>query len=205
MAAASPLAAPIRRKPRVDHDARRAEYVSVAARVLLEKGLHTATMRDIAEAAGAAKVLFYRLFPSREALVEAVFLRVEQAIADAYALPWEGYGSLVRHVLAAARREPEPFLLVFKNVRSAGLDWEERLRTILAQVSMPLFQPGPEAPAGAETRALRASGAMFGLFVDSMITWLEDRDGLTDAERIRWWGRIVKAWREAAREAFRLD
>ena len=205
MAAASPLAAPIRRKPRVDHDARRAEYVSVAARVLLEKGLHTATMRDIAEAAGAAKVLFYRLFPSREALVEAVFLRVEQAIVDAYARPWEGYGSLVRHVLAAARQEPAPFLLVFKNVRSAGLDWEERLRTILAQVSMPLFQPGPEAPAEAETRALRASGAMFGLFVDSMITWLEDRDGLTDEERIRWWGKIVKAWREAAREAFRLD
>src|SRR3990167_10694142 len=101
MAAASPLAAPIRRKPRVDHDARRAEYVSIAARVLLEKGLHTATMRDIAEAAGAAKVLFYRLFPSREALVEAVFLRVEQAIVDAYARPWEGYGSLVRHVLSA--------------------------------------------------------------------------------------------------------
>jgi hypothetical protein len=56
-----------------------------------------------------------------------------------------------------------------------------------------------------EERALRASGAMFGLFVDSMITWLEDLDGLTDEERIRWWGRIVKAWREAAREAFRLD
>lgn len=199
------LAAPIRRKPRVDHDARRAEYVSVAARVLLDKGLHTATMRDIAEAAGAAKVLFYRLFPSREALVEAVFLKVEAAILDAYARPWEGYGSLVRHVLATARQEPAPLLLVFKNCRGGQLDWEERLRTLLARVSLPLFTPGPDAPDGAEERAIRASGAMFGLFVDSMITWLEDRDGLTDEERIRWWGKIVKAWREAAREAFRLD
>ncbi|MBP7704310.1 MAG: TetR/AcrR family transcriptional regulator [Caulobacter sp.] len=205
MVDAPPLASPARRKPRVDRDARRAEYVSVAARVLLEKGLHTATMRDIAEAAGAAKVLFYRLFPSREALVEAVFQRVEDEFREAYAKPWEGYGSLVRHVLIAARREPEPFLLVFKNVRSAGLDWEERLRVILAQVSLPLFKPAEGAPPGADIRALRASAGMFGLFVDSMITWLEDSDGLSDEERIRWWGHIVKAWREAAREAFRLD
>lgn len=202
---ASPPPAPVRRKPRVDHEARRAEYVSVAARVLLDKGLHTATMRDIADAAGAAKVLFYRLFPSREALVEAVFARVEGEIRDAYARPWEGYGSLVKHVLAAARQEPAPFLLVLKNVRSAGLDWEDRLRLIMAQVSLPLFKPADTASDGAEVRAMRASAGMFGLFVDSMITWIEDRDGLTDEERIRWWGRIVKAWREAAREAFRLD
>ncbi len=202
---AAPLPSPARRKPRVDHDARRAEYVSVAARVLLDKGLHTATMRDIAEAAGAAKVLFYRLFPSREALVEAVFRRVEASIEDAFAQPWEGYGSMVRHVLATARAEPAPFLLVLKNCRSGQLDWEPRLRIALAKTSMPLFTPGAAAAPGADERALRASGAMFGLFVDSMITWLEDRDGLTDEERIRWWGRIVKAWREAAREAFRLD
>jgi AcrR family transcriptional regulator len=202
---AAPIPSPVRRKPRVDHDARRAAYVSVAARVLLEKGLHTATMRDIAEAAGAAKVLLYRLFPSREALVEAVFQRVETAIEDAFAQPWEGYGSMVRHVLATARAEPAPFLLVLKNARGSGLDWEPRLRLALARTSLPLFKPGPNAAPGGEERAVRASGAMFGLFVDSMITWLEDRDGLTDEERIRWWGRIVKAWREAAREAFRLD
>lgn len=202
---AAPIPSPVRRKPRVDHDARRAAYVSVAARVLLEKGLHTATMRDIAEAAGAAKVLLYRLFPSREALVEALFQRVETAIEDAFAQPWEGYGSMVRHVLATARAEPAPFLLVLKNARGSGLDWEPRLRLALARTSLPLFKPGPNAAPGGEERAVRASGAMFGLFVDSMITWLEDRDGLTDEERIRWWGRIVKAWREAAREAFRLD
>ncbi len=199
------LAAPIRRKPRVDRDARRAEYVSIAARVLLDKGLHGATMRDIAEAAGAAKVLFYRLFPSREALVEAVFARVEAAVLDAYEQPWEGYGSMVRRLLVTAREEPAPFLLVLKNCRGGQPDWEDRLRLLLGRTSMPLFQPGPDAPAGADERAIRASGAMFGLFVDSMITWLEDRDGLTDAERIGWWGKIVKAWRGAAREAFRLD
>ena len=31
------------------------------------------------------------------------------------------------------------------------------------------------------------------------------RDGLDDATRIRWWSRIVREWRLASREAFRLD
>jgi len=202
MTAAAPI---VRKKPRVDHAARRAEYVGVAARVFLDKGLHTATMRDIAEAAGAAKVLFYRLFPSREALVEAVFERVKAAIDEAYDQPWEGYGSMVGKVLETARKDPAPFLVVFRNCRASMPEWEAGLRRVLARTSMPLFTPGPDAPAGADERAQKAAGALFGLFLDSMVTWLEDRDGLTDEERIRWWGRIVRENRAAGREAFRLD
>lgn len=198
-------AAIVRKKPRVDHAARRDEYVRVAARVFLDKGLHTATMRDIAEAAGAAKVLFYRLFPSREALVEAVFEKVETAINEAYDQPWEGYGSMVARVLETARRDPAPFLVVFRNCRAGMPEWESRLRRVLARTSLPLFEPGPDAPPGAEQRAYKAASALFGLFLDSMVTWLEDRDGLTDEERIRWWGRIVRENRAAGREAFRLD
>lgn len=198
-------AAPVRKKPRVDAVARRDEYVRIAARVLLEKGLHAATMRDIADAAGAAKVLVYRLFPSREALIESVFDRVADAIEAAYAAPWEGYGSMVARVLETAREEPAPFLLVFRNCRAGQPEWEARLRLLLARTSLPLFTPGPDAPAGAEERAEKAAGALFGLFLDSMIRWLEDSDGLTDAERIRWWGRMVRENRAAGREAYRLD
>ncbi|CAN1494303.1 AcrR Transcriptional regulator [Caulobacteraceae bacterium] len=202
MTAPAPTA---RKKPRVDRAARRAEYVGVAARVFLDKGLHAATMRDIADAAGAAKVLFYRLFPSREALVEAVFERVAHAIDDAFDSPWEGYGSMVRKVLETARQDPAPFLVVFKNCRASMPEWEAGMRSLLARTSMPLFTPAPDAPAGAEARAEKAAGALFGLFLDSMVTWLEDRDGLTDEERIRWWARIVRENRAAGREAFRLD
>jgi AcrR family transcriptional regulator len=201
----TPAATPVRKKPRVDHAARRDEYVRVAARVLLEKGLHTATMRDIADAAGAAKVLFYRLFPSREALVEAVFEKVVGAIEAAEAAQWEGYGSIIARVLAAAREEPAPFRLVLRNCRAGQSEWEARLRPLLTRTSLPLFKPGPDAPAGAEERAQMAAGALFGLLVDCMIRWLEDSDGLTDSERIRWWRRIVRENRAAGREAYRLD
>ncbi len=197
----------LKRKPRVDHAARREAYVGIAAQVLLERGLHAATMRDFAEAANAPKVLFYRLFPSREALVEAVFDRVLQALENAYASPWEGYGSMVGKLLATARQDPAPFLVVLKNCRTgpSGSDWEPRLRAALRETSLPLFKPGPNAPEGAEVRSQHAAGALFGLLIDSMITWLEDRDGLDDATRIKWWGHIVREARKATREAFRLD
>lgn len=196
-----------KRKPRVDHAARREAYVGIAARVLLDKGLHTATMRDFAEAANAPKVLFYRLFPSREALVEAVFERVVDAIQTAYEQPWEGYGSMVRRLLETARQDPAPFLVVFKNCRTgpAGADWEGRLREALRRTSLPLFRPGKGAPAGAEDRSQHAAGLLFGLLTDSLITWLEDRDGLDDTTRIKWWAHIVREARKASREAFRLD
>ena len=199
--------APIRRKPRVDAEARRRTYVDIAATVLLEKGLHAATMRDIAEAAGAAKVLFYRLFPSRDALVEAVFQRVETAITAAYDEPWDGYGSMVRRVLEAARLDPPPFLVVLKNCRGGPElnEWESRLRTLFTVRTLPMFTPEPGAPTDADERATLAAGTLFGLFVESMISWLEERDGLDDATRILWWGRIVREWRAATREAFRLD
>lgn len=195
------------RKPRVDAAARRAEYIDVAARVMLEKGLHGATMRDFAEAAGAAKILFYRLFPSRDAIVEAVFQRVEDAVIAAYRETWQGYGSMVARVLEQARQDPAPFLVVLKNCGGGAdrSDWGDRLRAIFNERSRPLFEPKPGAPDGAEDRAGLAGGSLFGLWVDRMIVWLEERDGLDDATRIRWWSRIVREWRLASREAFRLD
>jgi AcrR family transcriptional regulator len=195
------------RKPRVDAAARRAEYLDVAARVMLEKGLHGATMRDFAEAAGAAKILFYRLFPSREAIVDAIFERVEGTVLAAYDEPWTGYGSLVARVLEKARKDPAPFLVVLKNCGGGAdrSDWGDRLRAIFNERSRPLFEPRPGAPEGAEERAGLAGGSLFGLWVDRMIVWLEERDGLDDEARIRWWTRIVREWRLASREAFRLD
>ncbi len=195
------------RKPRVDAAARRAEYIDVAAKVMLEKGLHGATMRDFAEAAGAAKILFYRLFPSRDAIVDAVYERVEDALLAAYAEPWTGYGSLVARVLEMARKDPAPFLVVLKNCGGGAdrSDWGDRLRAIFNERSRPLFEPKSGAPEGAEDRAGLAGGSLFGLWVDRMIVWLEERDGLDDAARIRWWSRIVREWRLASREAFRLD
>ena len=40
---------------------------------------------------------------------------------------------------------------------------------------------------------------------DVLVAWLEGKDGLTDEQRFKWYGRIVRAWRHATREAYDLD
>ena len=37
------------------------------------------------------------------------------------------------------------------------------------------------------------------------MTWLEDSDGLSDEKRFVWYGRIIREWRKATREAYDLD
>ena len=59
-----------RAKPRVDKEARRAEYLRAAARAFLTHGA-SASMQDVADAARAPKPVFYRIFPSRAELIES--------------------------------------------------------------------------------------------------------------------------------------
>ena len=49
-------------KPRVDKEARKADYLRAAAKAFLAKGA-AASMQDVADAAGAPKPVFYRIFP----------------------------------------------------------------------------------------------------------------------------------------------
>ena len=46
---------------------------------------------------------------------------------------------------------------------------------------------------------------MTSLLFDTLVAWLEDTDGLTDEKRFVWWGRIIREWRLATREAYDLD
>jgi hypothetical protein len=46
---------------------------------------------------------------------------------------------------------------------------------------------------------------MTGFLFESLVAWLEDADGLTDEKRFAWFGRIVREWRLATREAYDLD
>ena len=46
---------------------------------------------------------------------------------------------------------------------------------------------------------------MINLMFDTLVVWLEDSDGLTDEKRFVWYGRIIREWRKATREAYDLD
>ncbi|MFN5903376.1 MAG: TetR/AcrR family transcriptional regulator [Novosphingobium sp.] len=204
---------PVRRrgpgsKPRVDVQARREEYIRIAASVLLEKGIGSTTMQDIADRAGVPKVLFYRIFQSKQALLDAIVDEVLTAFHAAYAQRGKAYGNRVIVLANIARKRPEPYLLVLAYVR-AGLDqgqWARIISDTVTQYALErLFVPAPGAPPGAWERAQYAARLWTGPFLDALIAAIENRDGVDDGSRMRWWGQIARQYHLSSREAFQLD
>lgn len=196
-----------RPKPRVNKEARKADYLRAAARAFLAKG-SAASMQDVANSAGAPKPVFYRIFPSRAELIEALFQHVYDTIVLTQQGKWDGYGWALRVLYAEARKEPEIFIVVLKvfNGDPALHEWRERLYSLIhAQSSRGFFKPAAGAPPGGEARAVLASKTLNSTSFDTLVAWLEDRDGLTDEQRFTWWGRIIREWHKATREAYNLD
>lgn len=186
---------------------RREEYLRAASRVFLERGLGDATMQDVSDAIGAPKVLIYRIFRSKQALLAAILTKVLDTIHEVWAEPSNLYGRRMQMMALRARECPEPFLLVLK-YSQAGVeqrDWAEAVSSAIAGYTRARwFKPGPDAPPGAEARAEYASRLNVAIFIETLIRWIENSDGLDDASRLRWTARIQREYHLASREAFRL-
>lgn len=197
---------PARTKPRVDREARKADYLRAAAKAFLAKGAG-ASMQDVADAAGAPKPVFYRIFPSRADLIDSFYSHIYDVIVRTQQGEWDGYGWALRVLYLEAKKEPEIFLVALKTFRGdPSLEPQrKRLLDLIDMQAMGFFQPSAGAPSGGKDRAVRASGTMSSMAFDTLVAWLEDRDGLSDEKRFVWWGRIVREWRKATREAFDLD
>src|SRR5262245_3750861 len=105
--------APPRGKPRVDKEARKADYLRAAAKAFLAKGA-AASMQDVADAAGAPKPVFYRIFPSRAFLIDAFYQHVHDTIVRIHQGTWDGYGWQLRMLYTEAKKEPEIFIVALK-------------------------------------------------------------------------------------------
>ena len=194
-------------KPRVNVAERRDTYIRIASKVFLEKGLSGATMQDVADAAGAPKVLVYRVFSSKARLLDAILEMVVDTIHRVWAEPNYGYGSRLQLMAEAARECPEPYLLVFRYSQAGveQIDWAEAITsTIASYTKVRWFRPGPDAPPGAEARAEYASRLNVSQFIGALVRWIEHSDGLDDETRLRWWARIQREYHLATREAFAL-
>ena len=195
------------RKPRVDRKARQELYARTAAEVLIELGLQKASMQDIADRAGVAKILIYRQFPSKEALLKAIFEQVLGELRESHESPWPGYGAGLMQVLHRARTNRAAYLLLLRDSRSDpdAKHWFSIYEERQIEPLMEFMKPAEGAPAGARQRARLAARSLVSVVTETLISWIEDRDGLDDAERVRWFGQIVRAWRRASRLVYRLD
>lgn len=195
-----------RAKPRVDKEARKANYLRAAARVFLAKGAK-ASMQEVADEAGAPKPVFYRIFPSKAELIDAIFQHCHDVILLTQQGEWDGYGWAMRVIYLAAKPDREIFLVALKTFRGDPEwdHWRERLLDLIHNQAVGFFRPSEGAPAGGEKRALRAAKTLNVSTFETLVAWLEDRDGLSDEQRFLWYGRIIREWRFATREAFELD
>ena len=105
---------------RLTADDRRLRILAAAREVLVQRGIHGARTRDLAEAAGVSEALLFRHFPTKLHLVRAIVDAggVGEQIERMESLarqegPREGLTSLARHFLTRLRDDPDTFRLVF--------------------------------------------------------------------------------------------
>ena len=194
-----PRGRPGQPKPRVDKAARGLAVLEAAVEMFSEKGLQVATMQDVADRMGVAKILIYRLYPSRQSLIDALFGEMLVRIKADAGRPWGGYGSSIARLVEMSRANPKLALLLLRDARGApeAAVWREALEILLTKLIEPFVAP-PEDASDAQRATCRHAARTFMPFViEAWAAGVEQTDGMDDTTRTRWFGEIVRAWREA--------
>ncbi|PIB93008.1 TetR/AcrR family transcriptional regulator [Caulobacter sp. FWC2] len=200
-----PTKAPVARgrpgqpKPRVDKAARGLAVLDAAVEVFSEKGLQVATMQDVADRMGVAKILIYRLYPSRQSLIDALFGEMLTRIEADAGRPWGGYGSSIARLVEMSRANPKLALLLLRDARGApeAAVWRAALEALLTKLIEPFVAPTPKASDAARATCRHAARTFMPFVIEAWAAGVEETDGMDDATRTRWFGEIVRAWREA--------
>lgn len=151
-----------------DCDPRAAEILASVRQTFSEKGFDGASMQDLAKAAGMSVGNFYRYFPSKSGIVEAIIesdlrmIEADFAVIVAAAKPFDRLKSMVRERLPhhAARESSDLWAEISvvaqrdSDIGAAAARMESRIRTALHSViaretglSLPAVSDrfGPEA------------------------------------------------------------
>jgi AcrR family transcriptional regulator len=89
---------------RLDPEARRAQLVAIASRLLEQRGLDSMSVEDVADAAGVSRSLVYAYFGDRDGLVAEVYLRVLASLDATLTLPLPDDRAALAQVIAACMR-----------------------------------------------------------------------------------------------------
>lgn len=184
-------------RPPIDSQARRALLIDCTAE-LMQQGIDTFRMDDVAAAAGLSKVLIYRQFASRKALVTAA---LEEGLARFMAALEcaQELSIVLGRVLSSARVAPHLFTVLLRTssghnrygaASAAALD-----RTIAL-----LLWPLELTPETAPEFALRSGRAMAGMLHDTLLDEALDEAG-DDQRFIAWAEALVTGWLGATAKA----
>ncbi|NWG45474.1 MAG: helix-turn-helix transcriptional regulator [Alphaproteobacteria bacterium] len=166
------------------------------ATVFARTGLRQVTLEEVAAEIGANRIVFYRAFGSKQAVIEAILTRMRERLLALQDEPWDGAGSRMRRVLEVAREDPGGFIMLF---RHAAHDPEYRhhvdaIRERVARDTLAALRA--DAPGeGALARELSAY-ATADLAISAISHWLES-GRKDDAAFLDWYIRTQKALAKA--------
>lgn len=106
-----------RRRTGEERKAYRDSIIKVAAQTFYELGIRDARMDDIAERAGFNKVILYRLFTSKEELIDTILEREVERLLEIDRRPFEGGKKRAIELLEAAKLDTPSFVLLLRDSR----------------------------------------------------------------------------------------
>lgn len=211
MARTLPLDAPAeteprRRRERVDHVERRAMIIRTAAALFVERGLRGGTMDDVAAGVGVSKIIVYREFGSKDALIEAMFEEVLQSLEALKMAPWGGYAAGTVGTIAAARQQPNAYLLLYRDCRSDPLYRHhfERLQTLYVDWLMGYFESERGGDSPRARRAEMAVRNLTGFLFEALANWLTSGSPDEDLIFAGWIGDMIRDWRWNTEQKWRI-
>jgi AcrR family transcriptional regulator len=165
-----------KRLPRAE---RRESILEAATRAFATGGYATTSIEDVALVAGITQLIVYRHFATKEGLYRAVLERVSGHLSEEFARGGErgGFGIGARSVLAAARRDPAGFTLLWRHAarEPTFASYATELRERAVGAARDSF--GPRVP---RRSAVWAAHAVVGYLVEAVLNWLEYGDAKRD-------------------------
>lgn len=178
------------------HRERRRERLLLAAADVMDvRGLRQSTMDQIAEGAGVAKVVLYRYFKSKEALVHAVLEEAANALLTADSAEAGWWTQRMRMSLRVARDHASAIRLLVRHASHDpvfGIHFERLTAALIARIEERQVEIlGPGAPVAGEVGVLDASIAAF--MLDAYVRWIENGNPQEDERFLEWLGQSVRA------------
>jgi TetR/AcrR family fatty acid metabolism transcriptional regulator len=167
--------------------------LDAAVRVFARQGFHTCRVADIADEAGVAYGLVYHYFPSKEQILNTLFLDrwdlMLTAIAEAdaaYASPRDKLRAIADFIVESYRHNPELMKVIIVEVTRAANTFG---RTHLGKIQEAYDQIAGIVARAQEVSAFRseitpefAALAFYGLVEQVLTRWIFKLDPVADAE-----------------------
>ncbi len=162
---------------------KRRVILDAAVRVFARQGFHTCRVSDIADEAGVAYGLVYHYFPSKETILDTLFLErwdvLLAAIADADASdrpPREQLQRIASFIVDSYRHDPELMKVIIVEVTRAANTFGRTHLEKIVQAYEGIAQIVRQAQESGEFRkevdALLAAQAFYGLLEQVLTQWI---------------------------------